>query len=122
MDEAERALRDGDLPGAMDKQAEAMDALREGMRNFGDALAENQGDAQPGQTQRADGTPDERGLDPLGREPGNALRIGSDENLMQGEDVYRRAQELLDEIRKRAGDQGRSEAERGYLGRLLDLF
>lgn len=122
MDDAEKALRDGDLPGALDRQAEAMDAMREGMRNFGEAMAENQREQQPGQSQQADGTPDERGLDPLGREPGNALRIGSDENLMQGEDVYRRAQELLDEIRKRAGEPGRSEAERGYLERLLGLF
>lgn len=122
MDDAERALREGDLPGALDRQAEAMDAMREGMRNFGEALAENQRDAQPGRSRTAEGTPDERGLDPLGREPGNAMRIGSDENLLQGEDVYRRAQELLDEIRKRAGDTGRSEAERGYLERLLGLF
>lgn len=122
MDDAERALREGDLPGALDRQAEAMDAMREGMRNFGEALAENQQDSQPGQSRTAEGTPDARGLDPLGREPGNAMRIGSDENLLQGEDVYRRAQELLDEIRKRAGDAGRSEAERGYLERLLGLF
>ena len=122
MDEAERALREGDLPGALDKQAEALDALREGMRNFGEAMAENQREGKPGEARTAEGNPDQRGLDPLGREPGKALHIGSDENLMQGEDVYRRAQELLDEIRKRAGDQGRSEAERGYLGRLLDLF
>ncbi len=122
MNEAERALREGDLPGALDRQAEAMDAMREGMRNFGEALAENQREGEAGQSQRAEGTADPQGLDPLGREPGNALRIGSDENLMQGEDIYRRAQELLDEIRKRAGDQGRSEAERGYLDRLLELF
>ena len=122
MDQAEEALRDGDLPGALDKQAEAMDAMRKGMRNFGEAMAENQRNAQPGQSDRAEGMPDEQGLDPLGREPGNSLRIGSDENLLQGNDVYRRAQELLDEIRNRAGDQGRTEAERGYLDRLLDLF
>ena len=41
---------------------------------------------------------------------------------MQGEDIYRRAQELLDEIRNRAGDRSRTEAERGYLERLLELF
>ena len=34
----------------------------------------------------------------------------------------RRAQDLLDEIRRRAGEPQRPEAERGYLGRLLDLF
>ncbi len=121
MEEAERALREGDLPGALDKQAEAMDAMREGLRDFGDALAETerrQGDGQEGQvTQNEDpnGT-----RDPLGRE--NSLHIGSDKNLLQGEDVYRRAQELLNEIRKRSGDQSRPDSERGYLKRLLDLF
>lgn len=120
MEEAERALRDGDLPGALDKQAEAMDKMRQGLRDFGDALAEEQrkeGGSPDGQkTAEADtGT-----RDPLGRE--NSARIGSDKNLLQGEDVYRRAQELLDEIRKRSGEQARPETERNYLKRLLDLF
>ena len=60
--------------------------------------------------------------DPLGREPGEGARIGSDRNLLQGDDVYRRAQNLLDEIRRRQGDQTRPETERDYLKRLLDLF
>ncbi|MFN4130908.1 MAG: DUF4175 family protein, partial [Paracoccaceae bacterium] len=47
---------------------------------------------------------------------------GSDRNMLQGEDVYRRAQDLLDEIRRRTGDQQRPEAERDYLRRLLDMF
>jgi len=75
---------------------------------------EGQQDA-PVETQDPNGT-----RDPLGRE--NSARIGSDKNLLQGEDVYRRAQELLDEIRKRSGDQARPEGERNYLKRLLDLF
>lgn len=124
MDEAEDALRDGDLPGALDRQAEAMEALREGMREFGDALAENQqqqqGNAQQGQEF---GQADPNGQrDPLGREPGNSARIGSDRNMLQGEDVYRRAQDLLDEIRRRSGEQARPEGEREYLRRLLDMF
>ena len=97
-----------------------MDKMRQGMRDFGDALAEDQrqqGSSPDGQkTAEADnGT-----RDPLGRE--NSARIGSDKNLLQGEDVYRRAQELLDEIRKRSGEQARPETERNYLKRLLDLF
>lgn len=123
MEDAERALKDGDLPGAMDKQADAMDKMREGLRDFGDALAENdrkQGNSPQDQA-NAQQDPDGNGTrDPLGRE--NSARIGSDKNLLQGEDVYRRAQELLDEIRKRSGEQNRSEGERGYLKRLLDLF
>ena len=124
MREAEDALRGGDLPGALDRQAEAMEALREGMRNFGEALAEEQGDQQNGDGQgEAFGRADPNSQrDPLGREPGDSARIGSDRNMLQGEDVYRRAQDLLDEIRRRTGDQQRPESERDYLRRLLDLF
>jgi hypothetical protein len=94
------------------------------MRNFGEALAQEQRQ-QEGQAQQGEqfGQADPNGQrDPLGREPGNSARIGSDRNLMQGEDVYRRAQELLDEIRRRQSDQTRSAEERGYLDRLLDMF
>jgi hypothetical protein len=99
-----------------------MEALREGMRNLGDALAQEQRQQQ-GQQGQALGQGDPMGRrDPLGRDVGNAGRIGTDENLLQGEDVYRRAEELLDEIRRRSGDQSRPEDERDYLERLLDRF
>ncbi|THD83570.1 TIGR02302 family protein [Aliigemmobacter aestuarii] len=123
MEDAERALRDGDLSGALDRQAEAMEALREGLRDFGEAMAEErqqQGQADQGEAfGRAD--PNSQ-RDPLGRELGEMGRIGSDRNMLQGEDVYRRAQDLLDEIRRRSGEQARPESERDYLRRLLDLF
>jgi hypothetical protein len=125
MEEAEEALRNGDLNGALDKQADAMEAMREGMRQFGEALAEEQRDqqGQPGQSDQAFGRDDPNSqLDPLGRDLGDAARIGSDRNMVQGEDVYRRAQDLLEEIRRRSGDLERPEAERDYLQRLLDLF
>tara|TARA_Y100000815_G_C13124768_1_gene418251 strand:- start:136 stop:348 length:213 start_codon:yes stop_codon:yes gene_type:complete len=60
--------------------------------------------------------------DPLGRESGTEGELGSNENLLQGEDVYRRARDLLDEIRRRSGDQERPEVELDYLRRLLDRF
>jgi uncharacterized protein (TIGR02302 family) len=123
MREAEEALRDGDLPGALDRQAEAMEAMREGMRSFGEAMAqeqqENQGAPQDGD---AFGNADPNGQrDPLGREPGNSARIGSDRNMVQ-EDTQRRAQELLDELRRRSGEQERPDAELDYLRRLLEVF
>lgn len=122
MEEAERALREGDLSGALDRQAEAMEALREGMRNFGEAMAEAQ--RQDGGTEGDQmGSLDPNSQrDPLGREPGDSARIGSDRNMLQGPDVYRRAQDLLDEIRRRSGEMARPEDERDYLKRLLDLF
>ncbi|MDO6728526.1 TIGR02302 family protein [Marinovum sp. 2_MG-2023] len=120
MDGAEQALRGNDLAEALDKQAEAMEALREGMRNLGEAMAEEQRQ-QGGQGDTAGAREGEQ-RDPLGRNPGNSGTINSNEDLLQGEDVYRRARELLDEIRRRSGDGDRPEIERNYLERLLDRF
>ncbi len=123
MDGAEQALRNGDLAEAIDQQAEAMDALRNGMREMGQALAENQ--SEPGQgSQQGDaaGRPVPGQRDPLGRQVGNTGTMGSDQELLGGEDVNRRAEELLDEIRRRSAEQARPEVERDYLRRLLDQF
>jgi uncharacterized protein (TIGR02302 family) len=121
MDRAEEALRRDDLAGALDDQSEALEALREGLRALGEAVAQEE---RPGGQQGAAAERGEAGgrRDPLGREAGNAGRIGTDENLLQGEDVYRRAEELIDEIRRRSGDRSRPELERDYLERLLDRF
>lgn len=122
MEDAEQALRQGDLSGALDQQADALEALREGMRELAEGQAEQQGQ-QPGQQGqefgRANGN---TGNDPLGRDTGAAGRTGTEQDLLQGEDVYRRARELLDEIRRRSSDQGRPEIELDYLKRLLDRF
>jgi uncharacterized protein (TIGR02302 family) len=125
MEGAEDALGAGDLAEAIDRQAEALDALRNGMRSLNRALAENQsqepgqGQQDGGATQRAE--PSQR--DPLGRELGSeGGQFGTDENLLQGGDVYRRAEELLDELRRRSADQERPDVERDYLNRLLDRF
>ncbi len=122
MEEAEDALRDGDLDGALDRQAEAMEALRDGMRDFGEALADEQRenrDSQGGDQEF--GSADPNGTDPLGRRPGETARIGSDENMVQN-DPDQRAQELLDEIRRRSGDLARPIEELDYLKRLLQMF
>lgn len=126
MEGAEDALRDGDMAEAIDRQSEALDALRDGMRNLGEALAENQRDpleqGQGTQTGEAEGqrTEPER-QDPLGRQMGNAGQFGSDENMLQ-DDVNRRAEELLKELRDRSAEQDRPTLELDYLRRLLDRF
>ncbi len=122
MEEAEDALRDGDLDGALDRQAEAMEALRDGMQNLGEALAEEQRQNRDGQGGERDfGSADPNGTDPLGRRPGETARIGSDENMVQN-DPNERAQELLDEIRRRSGELTRPLEELDYLKRLLQMF
>lgn len=122
MDEAERALRDGDLGQALDSQAEAIEALREGMRTLGEMLAEDGriDGAEPGAAPRDLGQMQQR--DPLGRQAGDGGQVGTDETLLRGEDVYRRARDLLEELRRRSGERLRPEAELDYLRRLLDLF
>jgi hypothetical protein len=124
MDGAEQALRDGDMAQAIDRQADAMDALRDGMRAIGEALAQNESQ-EPGQ---GNATGDQTGQaqpgrrDPLGRQLGSTGQYGTEENLLQGEDTYRRAEELLEELRRRSAEQERPQVERDYLDRLLDRF
>ena len=125
MDGAEDALRDGDLAEAIDQQAEAMDALRDGLRNLGQALAENQMDeleeGRGTQTGNAEGRPEPERRDPLGRQIGNSGQFGTEESMLQDE-INRRAEELLQELRNRSADQERPQLELDYLRRLLDRF
>lgn len=123
MDEAAEALRGGDIAEALDLQSEAMEAIREGMTQLGEALAQEQG-AEPSQGQAEGNMAESRPLqDPLGRQAGNNGAFGSDEDgIGSGEDTRQRARELLDLLRDRAAEQQRPEIERDYLRRLLDQF
>ena len=119
MDRAEDALREGDLPGALDEQADAMEAMREGMREMAQEMAQQ----QQGQQGQAVGQNDTRGTrDPLGRDTSDGQEVGTDREMLQGQDVYRRAEELLGELRRRSGELERPELELDYLKRLLERF
>ncbi|QUJ76864.1 TIGR02302 family protein [Sulfitobacter albidus] len=121
MDQAEQSLREGDLPGAIDNQSQAMEALRDGMRSLGEAMNEQQQNQQPGQgTQESDRRAQQQ--DPLGRSQGTNGATGTDEQADLGANPSERARELLDEIRRRSGETERPELERDYLKRLLDRF
>ncbi|MFT3690426.1 DUF4175 domain-containing protein [Paenirhodobacter sp.] len=126
MEGAEQALRQGDNGTALDQQADAIEALREGMRNMRDAMAQEQGQPSGGEQRQGDATGGQPGRelprDPLGRATGDGAQFGSERNMLQGEDVYRRARDLLDEIRRRSAERLRPEAELDYLRRLLDRF
>ena len=125
MDQAADNLRAGDLPGALDNQSEAIDALRDAMRRLGETLNEQ---AAPGQgatpnDRRAEGqsqSPSTR--DPLGRDVGGNGQLGAGEQMVPQEELRLRSQELMEEIRRRAGALERPEQERNYLQRLLDRF
>ncbi|WP_289040290.1 TIGR02302 family protein [uncultured Aliiroseovarius sp.] len=123
MGDAADALEQGDLPEALGRQADAMEALREGMRRFDEAMANQQAqrDGEQGNSPGEGRRSSQR--DPLGRNPdGQSGAPGTDSPLEDGDDVYRRAQELMNELRRRSGDGDRPEVERDYLKRLLDQF
>ena len=123
MDEAADALERGDLAEALDSQSEAMEALREGMGQLGEALAQDQSGEQPGQGQaQGDMAPDQPMQDPLGRAAGNAGSLGTEEDFERREDAFRRARDLMDELRRRSAEQDRPDVELDYLRRLLDRF
>lgn len=131
------ALERGDNSSAMEDQADAIEAMREGLRALGRmqdedgergrGAGEQTPDAPPGGGQDSAATDAPRPqTDPLGRElssSGSGSGITSDDPLADtGVDPAARARDLLDEIRRRSGDRQRPEAERDYLGRLLERF
>ncbi|MEM1272659.1 MAG: DUF4175 domain-containing protein [Pseudomonadota bacterium] len=123
MDEAAEALEGGALADALNSQSEAMEALREGMGELGRALAEAQGLEDPGQGQaQGNAAPSSPSRDPLGRQAGNSGAFGTEEGFERREEAFRRARELLDELRRRSAEQSRPDVELDYLRRLLDQF
>ena len=122
MENADEALGEGDLAEAIDQQSRAIQALRDGLRDLGETMAQaNDGAPQEGQ---GEGLGQNRGAsrDPLGRDRGQGRAISDGEGLLQGDDANRRVQDLLDEIRRRSGDAERPELELEYLKRLLERF
>lgn len=121
MGAARDRLSEGDTTGALDRQADVIDQLRDGMRQMAEDMRQAGGegtgdDAQEGQAEA------EGGDDPLGRPRGTRGGIGSGENMLPGGDSAARAREILDEIRRRASEQARPPLELDYLRRLLDQF
>lgn len=125
MGEARDGLQDGDIAGALDRQADAIDNLHEGVRQMGDDMRRAGRDPSEGegeQGQSAGESSAENGRDPLGRPIGSRGGIGTGQNMLPEADSAGRARQLLDEIRRRSGDMQRPEVELDYLRRLLDMF
>ena len=111
MGQAGQALQQNEAEAAQQAEGKALDRLQEGARQIGRALEQAGEGGQGG----------EEGTDPLGRNlsgssrgaDGNGVKIPSQSDLGK-------AREILDDLRKRAGDAERPPAERDYLRRLLD--
>jgi uncharacterized protein (TIGR02302 family) len=114
---AEGSLRQGDQPGALGQQGQAMSKLREGTRDLlRQMLQQGRGQNQMGSN--GDSRGDDR--DPLGRPRANRNEdYGPDRNMLPSERALRRAQEILDELRARSNTGDRPKLERDYIDRLL---
>lgn len=104
MEEAERALEQGELDGALALQDEAIEAIREAAGELAEALLEEQGGDQ---------------TDPLGRGTGGT---GPGNVDVPSEAERQRARDILEELRRRAAEQGRPQEELDYIERLLERF
>jgi uncharacterized protein (TIGR02302 family) len=137
MQQAEKLLGNGRQGESVGPQGRALDALRKGAQNSARALAGRMGRGRgrangqrgPGGRFGAFSGPRLEGMrpgnrDPFGRrqqEEGNQ-GTASGRVKIPGEREMQRAREILQELRRRAGDLWRPEIELDYIERLLKRF
>lgn len=111
MREAEQALGNGDLDAAASAMERAIGNLRDGAEEI----------AREQMRQAGEGTEGENGgpLDPLGRPTGRANGEGVE---VPEETDAGRTRAVIEELRRRLGEPGRSQEEIDYLERLLERF
>jgi hypothetical protein len=114
MEDAQQALQDGNADGALAAQEEALADLRAGAEEMARDLLERMQEGQDGE-----GRGEEE--DPLGRPSDGAFADGSGVEIPD-EMTRARAREILDELRRRSAQTGRSQEELDYIERLLDRF
>lgn len=113
MGEAGEALGESDLEGAQQQQSQALEQLRKGAQ----AMTEQMMRGQQGQLGTRGGNGDR---DPLGRPVGDDGDIDGARDEMVPRDIdVQRAREILEEVRRRLGEQSRPTLELDYLERLL---
>jgi uncharacterized protein (TIGR02302 family) len=114
MGRAEDALRQGDLDEASQQQAEALDQMRQSAEQMAEQMQRN--------TQRRLGRGGDSPRDPLGRpQRSEGPDLGNSVKVPDAIDAQR-AREILDELRKRSGENLRPPVELDYIDRLLRRF
>jgi uncharacterized protein (TIGR02302 family) len=129
---AERAMRDAaealrrQSPGeAIAPQTEALDQLQQAAREFAEQMQRRMGGVNPGSDEvgATDSAPRDRvERDPLGRPMSNNGTYDQGDVKIPDLNPLQRAREILDELRRRAGERFRPEIELDYIERLLKRF
>ena len=125
MKDAEGALGRGEGNDAVAAQGRALEGLQRGANGLSQQMAQGgqEGQQAQGQGGEQDGDPMQQGedLDPLGRpRQGRGSTQGRDLDVSGG--LAARAQQVLQELRRRLGDPTRSQDEQDYLERLLQHY
>jgi len=141
MNDAGQALGSGQPGQALGPQANAIEQLQQGagemmqqlQQMMGQGQGQGPGQGQPGSQMGRPGQPggpsaprqgDPRSFDPLGRQPPSSGVAGEDtlgRELPSAGDIMR-SREILEELRKRAGEAERPRLELDYIDRLLRRF
>ena len=129
---AERAMRDATgalehgTPGeAIAPQSEALDELQQGAREFAKKLQEkmSKGWGSPdGDEGTVGAAPDSGDRDPFGRPLSSNGSYDQGDVAIPEESVLQKSREILDELRRRAGERSRPTIELDYIERLLRRF
>ena len=124
MNQAEGALGRGDGRSAVEAQGRALEGLQKGSNGLQQQMAEGGQDGQqegPGGGQDGQSTEPGEDTDPLGRpRQGRGSAQAHDLDVSGG--LAARAQQVLEELRRRLGDPTRSQDEQDYLERLLKRY
>ena len=121
LDRAEKAMKDavdalgrGQGQDAVGRQGEALDQLHEAARALADQMREEDGEG--------DGPPQNADSDPFGRAPSGKGGIDRGDVQIPEQSEMQKSREILDELRRRAGERSRPTEERDYIDRLLQRF
>jgi Domain of unknown function (DUF4175) len=123
MNDAAQALRQGQPGEAIGPQTDALDQLQQAAREFAQQMQRRlgRGDArndEPGSGQRLNGGD----RDPLGRPLANGDGFDQGDVKIPDNNTMQRVRDILDELRRRAGERDRPQLEREYIDRLLQRF
>jgi len=125
MREAEDALRRGDPREASRAQRRALDNLQQGMGDMAEQMRNNNRGPGNGQDlaeiEERERRSEDR--DPLGRSDGNfgdSVDTGTDKVPLELD--RQKSREILDELRRRAGEMARPKEELDYIDRLLKTY
>ncbi|MDE1148657.1 MAG: TIGR02302 family protein [Azospirillaceae bacterium] len=122
MGQAGRALSDGEADDAVEAQTQALQSLQDGIKGMAQQMARQMGGRGTRIAPRSAGNGRGRGADPLGRQMNGQGAASTDSVKIPDHGDLQRAREILEELRRRAGEAGRPKEELDYIDRLLKRF